>query len=277
MSLPVPVQSVVDAYLEIARAEAGTLVEGLYLVGSVALDDFQPHTSDIDFIAVMARRPQPAELAALERVHTQLWARQPRPFFDGIYTTWADLARDPAGLDPGPSVHEGSFHPRSRGERTPIAWHTLAHQGIGCRGPAPAALAVWTDPARLAAWTNDNLDRYWLRLLNPNSALYWRTAMAGLTGWACVWCVLGVTRLHYTLATGQITSKQGAGLYARATFPSRWQRVIEEALRIRRQTSRRSLYHSPLARRRDVLAFTAMVIAGAHRLYAESAQDARSR
>jgi hypothetical protein len=91
--------------------------------------------------------------------------------------------------------------------------------------------------------------------------------MVSLTAWACVWAVLGVSRLHYTLATGAITSKEGAGRYARATFAPGWQRVIDEALRLRRSTRAPSLYRLPLVRRRDLLAFTRMVIADAHRLY----------
>jgi hypothetical protein len=273
MQLPGPVQHVVDAYLATIRTEAAGLVEGLYLVGSVALDDFQPHSSDIDFVAVTARLLQPDEVATLARVHTRLRAQQPRPFFDGIYIMWDDLAHDPTQLEPGPSVHEGVLHPHSRGERNPVTWHTLAQAGVGCLGPDPAGLAIWTDPQRLAAWTNANLDRYWRRLLDPRDAVYWRPGMAGLTAWACAWCVLGVTRLHYTLATGKIISKQGAGLYALETFSNHWQRVIQEALRIRRGTSRRSFYRSPLARRRDVLAFTDMVIAGAHHLYAKTSPD----
>jgi hypothetical protein len=132
-------------------------------------------------------------------------------------------------------------------------------------------LTVWTDATALAAWTNDNLDMYWQRrVLDRGARLFTPYGLHGLTEWACEWCVTGVSRLHYTLATGAITSKEGAGIYALATFPARCRRVIEEALRIRRAAAGRSVYRSPLSRRRDVRAFTAMVIADAHRLYTES-------
>jgi hypothetical protein len=48
---PVVVDQVVDAYLRMVDAEVAGLVEGLYLVGSVALGDFRPRGSDIDFVA----------------------------------------------------------------------------------------------------------------------------------------------------------------------------------------------------------------------------------
>jgi hypothetical protein len=72
--------------------------------------------------------------------------------------------------------------------------------------------------------------------------------------------VLGVSRLHATLTTGEITSKYGAGLYAMRRFPVHWHRVLVEALRIRRGDRVRSTYGTPLGRRRDLLAYVAMVI-----------------
>ena len=158
MALPTPVQAVVDAYLEAVDAEVPALVEGLYVVGSVALHDFRPHRSDIDFVAVTARRPEADSLVALERIHAQLQQRWSRPYFDGIYVTWTDLAADPTHGSPYPNAHEGRLHADGQGDI--IAWHTLAQHGVRCRGRAVADLTVWTDPGALAAWTNDNLDTY---------------------------------------------------------------------------------------------------------------------
>ncbi|WP_370651758.1 nucleotidyltransferase domain-containing protein [Frankia sp. Cj3] len=47
-------------------------MEGWYVVGSAALDDFRPGASDIDFVAVTATPPADHQLAALEGVHTRL-------------------------------------------------------------------------------------------------------------------------------------------------------------------------------------------------------------
>jgi hypothetical protein len=104
-----------------------------------------------------------------------------------------------------------------------------------------------------------------------------------------VWIVLGVSRLHYTLATGEICSKEAAGLYARQTFLERWHRVVDESLRIRRADRARpdaasacaefaadlrirsagdlSLYRTPIDRRRDAISFGEMVITDAHERY----------
>jgi hypothetical protein len=259
--------------MEAIDAEAPALIEGLYLVGSVALGDFRPRHSDVDFVAVTADQLDSPGYAALERAHGRLNARRPRPFFDGIYVTWAELAGDPADASPGPHAHEGLLHPQGRSERHPVTWRTLGQAGVCCRGPALADTNIWSNPAALAAWTNHNLDAYWKHMLEPGSWLTRRAGVAGLSAYACEWCVLGVSRLHYTLATGQITSKHGGGVHAQAAFDARWQAVIAESLRIRRADRRRSFYRSPFARRRDVLGFLEMAIAQSHQLYESSGQS----
>jgi hypothetical protein len=60
MALDALVLEVVDTYLGTVEAQAPGLVEGLYLVGSVALGDFRPRTSDIDFVAVTTTPPDPS-------------------------------------------------------------------------------------------------------------------------------------------------------------------------------------------------------------------------
>ncbi len=176
------------------------------------------------------------------------------------------------------------FFAKGRGACDPVTWHTVATHGMTCLGPEPTALRIWTDRAALQAWTIDNFDRYWRPLLA--SARYgvgpWR--LTSFTTYGAVWIVLGVCRLHYTLATGSIASKEAAGSYGLQTFPERWHRVLNEALTIRRADRARAdvasaaaemladlgwragpttLYKSPAARRRDVLAFADMVIADA--------------
>lgn len=260
--LPAPenvVQEVVDGYLNAVDVDAPGLVEGLYLVGSVALSDFCPHESDIDFVAATKARPGAAALGALEGVHDMLRARYRRPHFDGFYVTWGDLSHDPALAVGAPSAHEGSVKPEASG-LDPVTWHTLARHGVAVRGPSPAGLDVWTDPTGLSTWTLGNLDSYWRPWRERSARLFSKAGLAMLGSWAPAWGVLGVSRLHYTLSTGEITSKTGAGLYALDTFPARWHRVVNECLRIRRGGEGRSLYHSRMARRGDALAYMDMVI-----------------
>jgi Domain of unknown function (DUF4111)/Nucleotidyltransferase domain len=284
------IQNVVDDYLTQVDAELPGLVEGLYLVGSVALGDFKPRTSDIDFIAVTAQPPDSLAVNGLRRIHHRLRVRQPRPHFDGSYVTWSDLSRDPEGVVPAARAHEGRLH-RARPGRveTPVTWHTLARHGVPCRGLVPAKLDVFLDRARLTAWTLRNLDeywqQYWLRRAHRRLSLH---RLFALTPSAALWLVTGVSRMHCTALTGDIISKEAAAHYALATFPERWHRLINDCLRVRRNDSSgagivgniiaglteylpravnaRPLYRTPLQRRSDALEFAEMVIADASRM-----------
>jgi hypothetical protein len=267
-------------------AHAPGLIEGLYLTGSAALGDFRPRTSDVDFVAVTARPLDATALAALARAHRALRARRPRPVLDGHYVTWAELARDPAQRR-GPDCRGGRLDAATRRAGDPVTWHTVARYGVACRGPAPAEVPVWADPAALAAWTRANLDAYWRPLLDAAARLPRRWALATLTPSGVVWVALGVARLHYTLATGALGSKAAAGRYALAAFPApRWRRVVAEALRLRAAdragpglagalrgalADRRDAatgargYPSAWVRRREALAFAEAVLADAKR------------
>jgi hypothetical protein len=290
MLLDARVQSVVGAYLQTVDREAPGLVEDLYLSGSVALGDFRPRTSDIDYLAVTSRQPDTAALAALERTHACLRSQHPRPFFDGRYVLWEDLARSPRHTGPGAYTYEGRFAARGRGDCDPVAWQTLSNHGVPCRGPAPRDIAVWLDPAELVSWTLDNFERYWLPLLRRARRVPDPCSLTSFTSYSAAWMVLGVCRLHYTLATGNIGSKEQAGCYGLETFAARWHLVLNEALRIRRSDRARpvvssaisemvhdlrirpacedgSMYSTPVARRRDVLAFADMVAADAKSRY----------
>ena len=56
--LPAPVAEALAAWLDAHDEAAPGVIEGLYLVGSVVLDDWTPH-SDIDVVAVVADPSDP--------------------------------------------------------------------------------------------------------------------------------------------------------------------------------------------------------------------------
>ena len=80
----------------------------LYLVGSVALDGFQPGQSDVDFVAVTDTILTPSELGQLGQLHGKLWRAVSRPRLDGVYVTWLELQVNPVGLST-PYCLDGRF------------------------------------------------------------------------------------------------------------------------------------------------------------------------
>jgi hypothetical protein len=253
-ALPPLVDDVVGHYLRSIDENAPGVVEAVYLTGSVALGDFRP-SSDIDFLAVTTDPLDEPARSALRRVHRSVSAYRRRPFFDGAYVTWKDLRANPSAAALGAEIHEARWSDAVAGSRQPVSWHELAWHGVSVRGPDRREIEVWTEPATLISWTRANMASYWRSWHARARRLTSMPGVATLVAWGPAWGVLGVARQRYTIATGRIASKYDAGLYARETFPQRWHRIIDEALRIRTRSATRSGYANPFERRRDTLEF----------------------
>jgi hypothetical protein len=211
--LPARAKDLVDRYTQRMDRAGPGLLQGLYLVGSLALDDFHDEVSDVDFIAV-TDAPDP-EL--LRQVHQGL------DRFDGLYVTFDDLRTNPAKLPDGHYQLDGELRLGNEG-RSPVEWITLANHGVAIRGPRPAELRVHADPDELREWVRGNANTYWRQHLDDPADLAYAVGIA--------WVVLGISRLHYSMVTGDITSKSGAGRHAIQAFPEH-RAIIEEALRHR--------------------------------------------
>lgn len=236
------------------------LIDSLYIMGSAADGDFRPGRSDLDFVAVLSRPASAGDLEALTIVHRLYASDLTFPPLDGIWVTRADLAAGPDAAGDGPTTQVGQIVEQSRGNRNPITWLALREQPLTVHGPPPDRAALWYDPQRVASWTCENVESYWVGWLVRARRPFSRLGLAMLGPAAPMWGVLGISRLHYTLETGRVTSKTAAGEHALTAFDPRWQRIVGEALRIRRGVGG-PLYRNPLTRRREALEFVDMAIA----------------
>jgi hypothetical protein len=258
---PPVVQDVTRDLLAALDAEAPGLVEGFYVTGSVALADFRTGLSDIDFVGVTSMPVAGAAIDAVRRAHARLPKGSRRPALDGIYVTWAELATDPRQLPPGVRVHGRKVAGCSSAGRHPVTWQEMADVAVACRGPSRDSTAVWTDAAALRGYSLTNLDTYWRAWTERRRSLARPAGIAALGSWAPAWAVLGVSRLRYVLETGQITSKTGAGEYARSHLDVRWRAVIDECLRLRRGKASPAARYGAVRRRREALALASATIA----------------
>lgn len=239
MTPPADAIAAADVFLGLIDAQAPGLVQDFHLVGSAVLDDWRPGASDVDFLAVTA---QPVSDLQREAITAALLAynRLPgRPPIEGEWMTAGDLTRPPA-------THPGV-----------IALRTLDLHGYAVRGARPAE--IWCDEAAVRAAILDNLDTYWTPWLRRARRLLTPLGIMMLDGWAPAWGVLGVARLAYSLETGDITSKTGAGRWALGRFP-RHRRILAEALRLRTGEGEPG-YRSRFTRKREALAAMAEIMA----------------
>ncbi len=276
--LPEPARGAVDDLLgRLDRVVPGR-IEGFYVVGSASMGAFRAGRSDIDFVAIVNGALARAELARLRAMHVGRWTaalahdvalRQRWPLVcNGIYIQAGDLSSAPLDVIPLAGHVAGRFRVATREgfDVNPVTWHVLARHGIAIRGPDRERLPIRTDEGELRAWTLANLNGYWRRWvervrhagLNPRGVPPRRLAASG---------ALGAPRLHYTIATGGIATKEAAAHYALEVFEPRWHGLVEDALAFRRGEPPSAQYRRrPVRRCRDAAEFVVCVIDAANRL-----------
>ena len=256
--LPSEVSGAVRDYLRDVDRAAPGFVEALYVTGSVALGDYQPSISDVDLVAVSSNRPTHEELAALAELH-----RPFHPSVDVLYATHEDLGRDPSQQSLPGSVG-GEFRRDGAFDANPVVWRALSTRAIAVRGAPLTDRNLWFDAAALRSWNIANLDGYWSPWVQRARAEV-ATEARVRHEYGLQWLVLGVPRLHYTIATLEVTSKTGAGRYALGVAPAQWHAVLEAAIALR--TDRDApLPASPDELWRDAIDCSAWFIADAQRL-----------
>lgn len=227
-------RSAINTYLDIADSVAPGLVEGLYVVGSVALDDWVEGCSDIDIVAVTAEPATDEDAGSLRTIHALLTEVPDLPPIDGPYVAWGDLVVEPATGLHRPWALDGQLHHDGDCfEINPITWFTLAERGVLARGPAISSLGIPTDVEARVRFVTDNIQTYWRDVARGIHQTCSDQPDARFDAASFVWCALGALRLHYTAFTGDVTSKRGAGEYGLALLPASLTATVEDALALR--------------------------------------------
>jgi len=251
--LPEPVRVAVDEWLDLRDREAPGVVEGLYLVGSAALDDWHAH-SDVDVVAFVGDPTDDAVVERLESAHHVFDARSDRPQVDGLFLAWADVSSPPLAAQRPWSLDGELRFDGECFEINPVTWFTLATHGVAVRGPAASELAVATDDGELRTWVCENVDTYWRGVLGDvERALESDPGRDEFSPVMQVWCALGIARMAYTYDTADVISKTEAGEWLIERRPAH-ATVVCRALAVRRDPS------SAVVDRADVLALVDLLV-----------------
>ena len=216
--MPAPVVDALTTWLATHDELAPGLIEGLYVVGSVALDDWTPH-SDVDVIAVVADPSDPDLFDELAATHSVVRERVSIPV-DGPFVAWGDLVVPPMAVQ-RPWVLDGDYRVDGESfEINPVVWYTLATYGVALRGDAPDRLGVHVDLHERRTWVSENLQTYW-HGVGERLAAAIESDATGETADSAVleWVALGVARVLYTWETGDVASKTAAGAWAAGRVP----------------------------------------------------------
>lgn len=204
------------------RAILGAKLVGLYLYGSLAASDFDPASSDVDFVAATtARLDDAGELAAM---HAEIaanggkWGRR----LEGAYIPLDALRRhDPQDMRHPFLSSTTPFGVHELGWDWVINRHTLRERGVVVHGPPPATLIdpitreELTDAVRMVLRTD------WARYLDDPELLRARNYQA--------FAIFTMCRALYALARGEFVSKSTAAAWADQHLAAQWRPLVERA------------------------------------------------
>jgi hypothetical protein len=228
MNPPTPypeVNAVLERLLSEARSVLGEQFTGLYLYGSLSSGDFDPATSDIDFLVLTARELSSATISALELMHGRLWAGGLvwAAKLEGAYLPQAVIRRFDPDDGPFPCVNEGRFYLAKQGSDWVIQRHILREMGHCLAGPDIRPLIDPVSADDLRGSVRLVMREWWEPMIeNPG----WLQGRDDYQAYA----VLSMCRVMYTLEHGEIASKPVSARWMRTAFDGRWRGLIDRAL-----------------------------------------------
>jgi hypothetical protein len=253
--IPPMLHPLLSDYQQLLGGELPSLVTGLYLHGSLALDAFNQDLSDIDYVAFISRDASAQDLKRLHFIHTTIATRYPRWLLEGSYLPWRDLGRLEEEITPSVTYHDGKLVANNKFDVNSVTWWVLKQHGIALIGPQPQELAFGVDWDLLVIRMKENLNSYWGQYIRNPRRIAWL-----LSDYGVQWTVLGTLRQYYTFVAQDITSKTGAGEYALTHLPAQWHAIISEAIRLRTQKGS-SLYRGKISRAAATYKFLRYIIA----------------
>ncbi len=218
------VNVVLDELLTAVSPILGPQFIGLYLTGSLALGDFNPNRSDIDFVAATAGDLPDNVVQALAVMHGRLRASENKwaTKIEGDYIPLPALRRhDPANRTYPHLGDDGHFAIESHGSDMIIQFHTLREKGVTLAGPPPRTLIDPVPPEDLKQAVRGTLQGWWQPMLTN----HYRLSESEYQ----VYAVLTMCRMLYTIQTGDVTSKPAAVRWAMEAVDGRFTSLIQQA------------------------------------------------
>jgi len=210
------------------KAILGDQFVGMYLYGSLSSGDFNPESSDIDFLFVTESNLSEETITKLEVMHQQTWATSLKRAgkLEGSYVP-RDLIRkhDPNGA-PCPTVNEGKFYVDKRGSDWIIQRHVVREYGVVIEGPDPKTLIDFVTSDDIRGAVLGTLTEWWFPMLDDPTWLH-----KGEDG-DRAYAVITMCRVLHALETGTITSKPKATRWTWEKLDEPWKQLIDTAIAV---------------------------------------------
>ena len=228
-TLPYPeLREVLARFVSDISAELGDNLVGIYMVGSLAIGDFDLD-SDVDFLVITKHELSEPNTRHLPQIMTgiQQMGSYPANHLEGSFIPLADLgdwqsvgSKDYFYFDNGSTELEKTTHDNQ--------WHVrwvLRERGITLVGPAPQ---TFVQPVPASEIANEmrvgmirNVKEFGDEIEHPRC--FWNSRFGQS------FAVLTQCRKLQTLKTGTVHSKKAAAAWAKGVVEPRWVPLIDQA------------------------------------------------
>jgi hypothetical protein len=206
----------------------GSHFQGMYVIGSLALGDFDPDHSDIDFVVVTDTEIENVLFGELQAMHAHFaasnspWAAK----VEAVYVTSNALRGNAPKSAQYPQVEQGTALFKASLEN---GWvfqcHTLREYALVVSGPDPRLLIDPIDPQTMRPAVAEIAGLWLEQARNDPEWLTWVRQRV----WQ-VFVIQTLCRMLYSLATGDVASKPAAARWAQRVLGQPWTTFIASTL-----------------------------------------------
>jgi hypothetical protein len=230
--IPFPAAIILQDFCASLRNADVDLFKGVYLTGSIPLNDFQPGKSDIDFIVLCRKLPAGSLLSKVKQLHRRTQRKYSDTHLNGWYITEDGLSLPQAAATKALYFYKGRMKSLAF-EMAAITLYELKTTALTLYGIPAEELAVNMQINDLHAFHLRNMDSYWKKWVATHAPFKIHYLLLIFIPRLTEWVLLGVARQLYALRNERITSKTNAGFYCLQHLPYKYQQVVEEAIEIR--------------------------------------------
>lgn len=214
-----------EEFLKISKEALGDNFFGMYIFGSFASGDFNPETSDIDFVVIAKKDLSSQETKQLEqKINNEIfgkfdWAKK----LEGSFLPLRVFKNNDIKPDWYPSISTGEvFEKDHKGIEEPIQRFMLRENNIILEGSDPKTFLEPISAKELKEATLNILHNWWEPQLSDSFRLKDREYQA--------YSVVTMCRMLFTLKKGEIISKPVSAQWVKDTFDKKWSDLVDRAL-----------------------------------------------
>lgn len=217
---------------------------GLYLYNSVAMGNFEPEYSDIDFIVLLKDYLTEKELLKLADLHKRLGEDFTYgKVLEGMYLQYTDLGKSNQAMKPYPYAKVAQLYKKGHYDINAVTWWSMKTYTMEIDSPQLKEKLNNYNWSNVIDTMDININNYWTKKLE-NKALFLED----------LWVEFGVvtlSRIIYTLEENSMTSKTKACHYILGKS-NQWDDILNEALAIRERNAKSVIGDTELRQKKTI-------------------------